>query len=407
MKGLRTFLNVVKITLQHRDLFKQGLFTKTNIITLINMGYILILFGILFLSFDLSIMTTEMFHKYIILPVMIYPLVISSILFLLKDKLFKLKDETNINKLIENLQILLEVNFQNILSISIHITNIIVISTFMYLLPDELPIFLFILMITLNLLPIILMILFAIIINNGLNIIFLSNIDKILRLKESLFNIILLEFEKLYTYVYKFNINNTPLVFLFNKNNIFYYITFSATDNGEFKLDSIIKLMSSSDDEIKEIYNFKLKEEILFQPNNVKKLTDIIEKELCFELNDVFFRSSDELNSTNYYRDIFELYILKHLETISENINHSLIFNNLTVNESKWFKFLYSISKQNGFSFNSNDTLEEYFRLNSYLTVRFDSMYNRLVEISEQNIIEISFDDIKNVTKNALENRDS
>lgn len=407
MKGLRTFLNVVKITLQHRDLFKQGLFTKTNIITLINMGYILILFGILFLSFDLSIMTTEMFHKYIILPVMIYPLVISSILFLLKDKLFKLKDETNINKLVENLQILLEVNFQNILSISIHLTNIIVISTFMYLLPDELPIFLFILMITLNLLPIILMILFAIIINNGLNIIFLSNIDKILRLKESLFNIILLEFEKLYTYVYKFNINNTPLVFLFNKNNIFYYITFSATDNGEFKLDSIIKLMSSSDDEIKEIYNFKLKEEILFQPNNVKKLTDIIEKELCFELNDVFFRSSDELNSTNYYRDIFELYILKHLETISENINHSLIFNNLTVNESKWFKFLYSISKQNGFSFNSNDTLEEYFRLNSYLTVRFNSMYNRLVEISEQNIIEISFDDIKNVTKNALENRDS
>lgn len=407
MKGLRTFLNVVKITLQHRDLFKQGLYAKTNLITLINIGYILILFGILFLSFDLSVMPAEMFHKYVILPVMIYPLVISSILFLLKDKLFKLKDETNINKLIENLQILLEVNFQNILSISIHLTNIIVISTFMYLLPDELPIFLFIIMITLNLLLIILMILFAIIINNGLNIIFLSNIDKILRLKESLFNIILLEFEKLYTYVYKFNINNTPLVFLFNKNNIFYYITFSATDNGEFKLDSIIKLMSSSDDEIKEIYNFKLKEEILFQPNNVKKLTDIIEKELCFELNDVFFRSSDGLNSTNYHRDIFELYILKHLEIISENINHSLIFNNLTVNESKWFKFLYSISKQNGFSFNSNDTLEEYFRLNSYLTVRFNSMYNRLVEISEQNIIEISFDDIKNVTKNALENRDS
>ena len=172
MKGLRTFLNVVKITLQHRDLFKQGLFTKTNIITLINMGYILILFGILFLSFDLSIMTTEMFHKYIILPVMIYPLVISSILFLLKDKLFKLKDETNINKLVENLQILLEVNFQNILSISIHLTNIIVISTFMYLLPDELPIFLFILMITLNLLPIILMILFAVIINISINYIF-------------------------------------------------------------------------------------------------------------------------------------------------------------------------------------------------------------------------------------------
>lgn len=407
MKGLRTFLNIVKITLQHRDLFKQGLFTKTNIITLINMGYILILFGILFLSFDLSIMTTEMFHKYIILPVMIYPLIISSILYLVKAKLFKLKDETNINKLIENLQILLEVNFQNILSIGIHLTNIIIISTFMYLLPDELPIFLFILMITLNLLPIILMILFAIIINNGLNIIFLSNIGKILRLKESLFNIILLEFEKLYTYVYKFNINNTPLIFLFNKNNIFYYITFSATDNGEFKLDSIIKLISSSDDEIKEIYNFKLKEEILFQPNNVKKLIDIIEKELCFELNDIFFRSSDELNSTNYYQDIFELYILKHLETISENINHSLIFNNLTMNESKWFKFLYSISKQNGFSFNSNDTLEEYFRLNSYLTVRFNSMYNELIEISEQNIIEISFDDIKNVTKNALENRDS